>query len=238
MKHLTAFLTLATFIIVFSSCEKIIGKGPVVTENRSTSTFAGLEVHVPAETYFTQDSVYKIELQAQQNILDEMETVVIDNQLKIRFSDHNTKIKSHDGITIRVSAPDISNLEIHGSGNLRVQGPFTPGNIRLGIEGSGSINVNDVATSFIDTRIEGSGSIHVNNGQANEGKAHISGSGNIDLSSVQVHDADARIEGSGTIKVYATDNLDARISGSGTILYRGNPTINTNTSGSGKVIHM
>jgi hypothetical protein len=238
MKHSLALLALATFVIVFSSCEKIVGKGPVVTENRSTSSFNGLEVDVPAETYFTQDSVYRIEVVAQQNILDEMETVVIGDELKIRFRHANTNVKSHDGITIRVSAPDIRNLEIHGSGNLRVAGVFTPANIRLAIEGSGNIIVNDVATSVVDAQIEGSGSIRVDNGQANETIAHIAGSGNIDISDVQAHDADARIDGSGTIKVYATDKLKARISGSGTIFYRGNPTINSSTSGSGKVTHL
>lgn len=238
MKHCNALLAFVTFVVVFSSCEKIVGKGPVITENRSTTSFNGLEVDVPAETHFTQDSVFKVELKAQQNILDEMETVVIGNELKIRFRHPNTNIKSHDGITIHISAPDIRNMEIHGSGNLRVSGPFTPANIRLVIEGSGNIIVNDVTTTVIDTKIEGSGSIRVNNGLANETIADIEGSGHIDASSIQVKDADTRISGSGSIRVHATDNLKARISGSGTIFYRGNPRIDSHTSGSGSVVHL
>lgn len=237
MKHCNALLTLLASLIIFSSCEKLVGRGPVVTEVRNTANFNSLQVSVPAETYFTQDSFFKVELQAQQNILDEMESVVIGDELKIRFR-NSTRLKSHEGITIRVTAPDIRNLEIHGSGNMYVPGPFAPANIRLGIEGSGNITVNDVSTSVVEARIEGSGSIQVKNGVANEGKAHISGSGNINLSPVEVRDAEARIDGSGTIRVFATEKLHARISGSGTIYYRGNPTVNSSTSGSGRVTPM
>jgi Protein of unknown function (DUF2807). len=237
MKHCNALLPLVSSLIILTSCEKLVGKGPVVSETRPTAAFNSLQVSVPAETYFTQDSIFKVELQAQQNILDEMETVVIGDELKIRFR-HSTRLKSHEGITIRITAPDARNLEIHGSGNMYVSGPFAPANIRLGIEGSGNITVNDVSTSVIGARIEGSGSIQVKNGLANASEARISGSGNINLSQVQVRDADARIDGSGTIRVYATDKLNARISGSGTIYYRGQPAVNSSTSGSGRVVPM
>jgi hypothetical protein len=170
--------------------------------------------------------------------LDEIESVVINNELKIRFRNDNTSVRSHDGITIYLSAPDIRNMELVGSGNLQVAGPFTPANIGFSIEGSGNIHVQDISTTVFSTNISGSGNISIDNGLANEAILTIEGSGHTDVSDVQVKDANARISGSGIIKVYATQNLKARISGSGTIFYRGTPAINSQTSGSGSVVHM
>ena len=238
MKQCNLLLALGSLIVVLSSCEKIIGKGPVVVENRSTTSYNDLQVSVPANTYFTQDSVFRLELHAQQNILDEIETVVINNELRIRFRNPDTKVRSHEGINIYVSAPDIRNMEIAGSGMLEVSGPFTPANLGLSIEGSGSIHVRDISTTVINTNISGSGNINISNGFANASVLRIEGSGYTDVSGVQVKEADARISGSGTIRLYATETLQARINGSGTIFYKGSPTVNSSVSGSGSVIHL
>ncbi|HEY8898524.1 MAG TPA: head GIN domain-containing protein [Niastella sp.] len=233
--HLT-FCVILLFVI-FSSCEKITGKGPVVVENRQTASFNGLELKIPADTYFTQDSVYKIELHAQENILDEIETTVINNNLTIRFRHNNTRIRSSEGITIYVSAPDVRWLSVDGSGYLEVPAPYTPANLGLNVDGSGSIKVSNVITTEINNDIDGSGSITVSSGNANATNAHISGSGSMDLSGVMVKDATAGIHGSGNIKLFATQTLDASITGSGSVFYKGSPTVTTHITGSGTVAH-
>ncbi len=237
MKNFNLALCIVLLFIVPSSCKKITGKGPVVTETRQTTSFDGLDVRIPADAYFTQDSVYKLELHAQENILDEIETVVINNNLQIRFRHHNTNIRSSDGVTIYVSGPDVRSFTVDGSGYLEVPAPFTPANLHVQVEGSGNIRLNNVTTTEINADIDGSGSIHVNSGNGNAANLHISGSGSMDMSGVMVKDADAGIRGSGNIKLFATQNLNANISGSGTILYKGSPAVKTHISGSGTVSH-
>lgn len=237
MKNFHLALCAILLFILFSSCEKIVGKGPVVTESRQTAPFDGLIVKIPAETYFTQDSVYKLELHAQENILDEIETTVINNSLQIRFRHSNTHVKSSDGITIYVSGPNVRSLTVDGSGYLQVPTPYTPANLHLEVDGSGNIRVNNVTTAEINSDVDGSGNITVNSGTANAAYAHIDGSGLIDLSGVMVKDAEASIKGSGNIQLFATQSLNASISGSGSILYKGSPTVTTHISGSGTVAH-
>src|ERR1700754_1099816 len=111
MKRLIIALT--GFMFVFSSCEKIVGEGPVVDETRNTSPFQGLSVSVPADAYFTQSPDYSVKLQAQQNILDEIETVVSGNILKIRFRHPNVKIRNSEKITIHVTGPTARELELN-----------------------------------------------------------------------------------------------------------------------------
>ncbi|WP_207513241.1 head GIN domain-containing protein [Longitalea luteola] len=238
MKNFHLALCVVLLFIVSTSCEKVVGKGPVVVEDRRTATFDGLVVEVPADTYFTQDSVYKVELHAQENILDEIETTVINNDLRIRFRHSNTRIRSNEGIRIYVSSPHVRSLAIDGSGYLEATAPVTPANLGIQVEGSGSIRVNNVNTTEINAGIEGSGSISVNSGTANVAKARISGSGLMDLSGVMVKEADASISGSGNIKVFATETLKATISGSGSVFYKGTPAVTSKVSGSGTVTPM
>lgn len=237
MKNFHLALCVILLFLTFSSCRKVTGKGPVVTETRQTASFDGLILKIEADTYFTQDSVFKVELHAQENVLDEIETTVINNNLQIRFRHSNTRIHSNDGISIYVSGPDVRSFTVDGSGNLEAPAPITPANLGLHVNGSGNIRVSNATTTQVDADIDGSGHITVSSGNANAANARISGSGLLDVSGIMVKDADAGISGSGNIKVFATGTLKANISGSGTIFYKGNPLVTTHITGSGTVIH-
>jgi hypothetical protein len=226
---------LICFAAVISSCEKIVGEGPVVTETRNEPPFQGLSVSVPAEAYFTQSPDYSITLQAQQNILDEIETVVSDNILKIRFRHTNVRISNSEKIIVHVTGPTATLLELNGSGSLEAEGTLDAAEIRLYVSGSGSIDAENIQANIIKTIVSGSGRIKVNGGTANEEEITISGSGFVDMSEVMVKDADTRISGSGNMEVYTTHTLQAKISGSGTVFYKGSPTISSQISGSGSV---
>ncbi|THU39872.1 DUF2807 domain-containing protein [Niastella caeni] len=237
MKNFYLALCVVLLFVVSTSCEKVVGKGPVVTETRQTASFEGLEVEIPADIYFTEAPDAKIELHAQQNILDEIETPIINNTLQIRFRHSNTRIKSNDGISIYVSGPNVRSLTVDGDGYLQVPAPFTPSDLHLEVNGSGSIRANNVTTSRLNASIDGSGSINVNSGNANATNLNIRGSGLLDVSGAMAKDGIANIKGSGNIRLFATATLDARITGSGTISYKGSPAVTTHVTGSGTVIH-
>jgi hypothetical protein len=236
MKNFHLALCVILLFIVFSSCKKVTGKGDVVVESRQTASFDGLELKVSADTYFTQDSIYKVELHAQENILDEIETTVINNNLQIRLRHSDTRLRTNEGISIFVSAPNVRSFTVNGSGYLEASNPVTPANLQLRVDGSGNIKMNNVTTTEVNAEVEGSGNITVSSGTANEANVRIDGSGLIDIKGIMVKDADASIRGSGNISLFATQSLQANISGSGTIFYKGAPTVTKHISGSGTVI--
>jgi hypothetical protein len=236
MKNFHLALCVLLLFIVSSSCKKVTGKGPVVIESRQTASFNGLVLEVPADTYFTRDSVYKVELHAQENILDEIETTVINNNLQVRLRHHDTRLRTNEGISIFVSGPDVRSFNVEGSGYIETSNPITPANLHLRVDGSGSIKVKDVTTSEVNAAIDGSGHITINSGTANEANVNIEGSGLMDLKGIMVKDADASVRGSGNISLFVTQTLQASISGSGTIFYKGSPTVTKHISGSGSVI--
>jgi hypothetical protein len=229
---------LSAFLVSMWSCkkERVEGDGPVVTETRSANNFSGIDLRVAANVYYKQDSVYKLEVSAQQNILDVMETYVSNGKLVVKF-ENDKRVRSHDPITVAVSGPSLSSVRLSGSGNVNAMGKLSPASMEIDISGSGDIFITELNTSWLDADISGSGNIRIGSGSATEEKLAISGSGNIDLTNVQAVKAKSKTSGSGDIRLSVSQSLDVTISGSGSVYYKGNPIINTNISGSGKVIH-
>jgi len=235
MKKLSILLTLAATGF-FTSCEKIVGEGGLVTETRTTGSFTGIESSVSGNIFYTQGSDYKVELTAQQNILNVMETPIVNNKLVIRFK-NNVRVKSHEQITIKVTAPSISSIASSGSGNVSVLSPLNSNDLSFRLSGSGSITLPTISCSHLEGTISGSGNMSIAGGTATTETFKISGSGNIDARNVLSKSASTNTSGSGTIWLSASETLDVIISGSGSVYYSGTPVVTTSISGSGRVIH-
>ena len=209
----------------------------MTTENRSLSNFTSIHFGVPGDLFYTQDSVFKIEIQAQENIIREIETYLVGSELKIRVNDH-ARLKSREDIRINVSAPNITALSLSGSGNLNVLQPYRPSNTKLTVSGSGTMSINLLETNSIDADVSGSGELMVFDGSAKHEDADISGSGRIDFLGVTSKTANTEISGSGSVKLNVIDELTSKISGSGSVYYKGNPVVNSTVSGSGRIIRL
>lgn len=219
----------------FLSCEKIKGKGEVVTETREITGFTGISLAIDATILFTPDSVYFMEVSAQQNILDVLRTSISNGKLIVSYQS-NVIVGKHEPITIRISAPDVSSLNISGSGDIDVLTTWIGHYLETDISGSGNLTLADISANEIDSKISGSGNIHAESGLVNYEQLRISGSGDIDLLQVEADTVYADISGSGDIKVTVHKFLDVSISGSGNVGYHGTPAmINTRISGSGTV---
>ena len=236
MKKLSILFS-AAILIFSSSCKKVTGEGDLRTETRTTGSFTGIEGQVSGNVYFTQGPENKVELTAQQNILNVIETPIINNRLVVRFK-NNVRVRDHETITIRVTAPTISSIGSSGSGNVTVSSPLAANTLTFTLSGSGNMSLPTVTASHLEASISGSGNISIGGGTANTEKLKISGSGTIDAQQVLAKSVTTTTSGSGDIRVQASETLDVTISGSGSLFYLGKPLVNTNISGSGKVIHL
>lgn len=229
----------AVLMIAMSSCskDKISGEGPVVLEVRTLSTdFFGVECMVPAKVNYKIDPVRKVEILAQRNILDILETKVgSTGRIEVKFR-NNVNVRDHDEITINISGPTIYYLGLSGTGEIKTEGNMTASNIYLNVSGSGDIKVQNAVVGRLDANISGSGNITVQSGAvADIEYLKVTGSGNINLADVPCKEAEVTTTGSGDVKVNLTDKLKVSISGSGNVLYRGNPQVTSQVSGSGTV---
>jgi hypothetical protein len=227
---------LAAVLFIFPSCEKVVGEGPLVTQTRTVGNFTGISSEMSGKVNFTVAPDYKVEITAQQNILDVLNTNVVNGVLHIDFK-NNVRVREHEDLFINITAPYADYFRLSGSGNMNVQGDIAANSLHVTLSGSGDIAVQTGAIADkIDVDISGSGNISIGNGSAVNEDVEISGSGKVEIAGVDAQNAITHTSGSGDVKLAVTKNLDAHISGSGSVYYHGNPIISTHISGSGRVI--
>ena len=234
MKTIKFILLSLLIAATLTSCQKINGKGEVVRISRTVTDFTGIELSMDATVYYTQGNIYSFEIEAQENLIGYIETIVKGNDLVIR-EENGVNIGKHDPIRIYITAPDILSLDISGSGTINVNQCWTGNDLSTTISGSGTVNIPNLQCNRISSDISGSGNIEINGGLCNYEDFTISGSGSIDMRMVECATTYADISGSGDIYANVQKLLDAEISGSGNIYYYGTPAINTHISGSGNI---
>lgn len=227
---------LAVMAILFTACEKVVGEGPVRTEARDIANFKGVDLRMNAKVYFKQEPEYKVEVKAQDNILERLQTHVEFNNLVIKLR-NDVRLGRHEEIIVNVSGPHLESLRVSGSGHIITPSLVDADNeLEMDISGSGNIEMVDLVTPSLDANISGSGDIRVQSGMAPNEKLRISGSGNINLANVLAKQVQTTTSGSGNMRVAVSEQLSVTISGSGNVYYKGQPSINTSVSGSGKVL--
>lgn len=235
MKKLSVLFILGMiFVTLMPSCRKVSGTGPVVSETRSVSGFSEIKSELPADIIITPAAQYNVRVEAQQNIIDVIETVLNDGILTLRVK-NNTVIKPDSRVKVYVSSPVIEGLMVSGSGNMQVTDVLPSTDLYMKVSGSGNINIPKLNANSIDANISGSGEININDGSIAQENIEISGSGSMNLSNMAATNSEVKISGSGNARIYVTGNLKVRITGSGSVYYRGAPAIDVSITGSGKL---
>src|SRR5262245_45015955 len=97
-------LVLMSALIIFPSCEKVVGEGPLVTQTRTVSNFSGVSSEMSGKVNFAIAPEFKVEITAQQNILDVLNTNVSNGVLHIDFK-NNVRVREHEDLLINITAP-------------------------------------------------------------------------------------------------------------------------------------
>ncbi len=233
IQYLMSLLYVGGILVFLSSCDPLgtRGSGDLQTETRNVTDFHALEVDICGKVEVRVDSVYKVEVTCEDNIIEYLETIEDNGVLKIRF-DRN--VYDVDKLKITVSAPSWDAFEINGSADVELFDDISGDKLTVDISGSGDINLNKAFFDQFDFKVSGSGDIDVN-GAGDHLKCSVSGSGEVDALDCPVKTADINVSGSGDVRLDVSESLDVTISGSGLVEYKGNPVVNKSVSGSGKV---
>lgn len=235
MKKISILLALCVLFASFlPSCRKVSGSGPIVSETRKISGFNEIRSELSADVYISSGSNYNIVIEGQQNIIDAIETVLSNGMLTVRVK-NNTIIKPDERIKVYITSPDVRSIVLSGSGNIVTTDTLQTSELRLKINGSGSIIMQALAAYSVDANISGSGEININGGAVTHEDIDISGSGSINFLNLQASNSKIRIAGSGNATVFVAEYLQVRISGSGSVFYKGEPAVDVQITGSGKL---
>jgi len=235
------YLPIIAATLLLTSCEKewidvVRGTGPVVSEDRTTPSYHEVTLNIPADVYIYQGVNEGITIEAQNNVIDVIDTRVKNGELDIKF-ENNVVVKRYEPIKVYITTKDLSMIKISGSGNVYNETPIVTDELVMKISGSGNVDLHDIDALHVEARISGSGKIYLS-GVCDDQYMQISGSGSIHAFDLVSKISEINISGSGKTEITALDYLNAEISGSGNIYYKGHPGVDSHISGSGGLYHV
>jgi hypothetical protein len=187
------------------------GSGVSATQTRTVARFSSLEVAGSNNVTVTVGPTQSVAVHADSNLISHVTTHVVAGKLVIADTGSFT---TKTPMSVEVSVPSLTMLNLRGSGQLSVTGIKAP-RLTVTVSGSGLLHAAGTATR-LDVTVSG------------DGLAQLS-----QLSASQVH---AVLTGSGLIQVTATTSLDAAVPGTGAIVYSGNPAqVTSSVTGVGTV---
>ncbi|MBK8556520.1 MAG: DUF2807 domain-containing protein [Lewinellaceae bacterium] len=236
MKTITKLSVLLFLALGMSACDPfdIKGSGALVNEVRNPSDFDQVSISVPGKIRLQKGPDYQVDIQIESSLVPYLETEVRNGRLDVYFSRNTYDV---DDLEITITAPDFKGIDVSGSAALLCEDQLSGDVLDLNVSGSGSMLLNNILLTTVQSKISGSGAITLK-GVAEHLEANISGSGNLEALDCPVKTADLTISGSGSIRCEVYDQLKANISGSGCVYYKGSPVLDVSTSGSGKVKKM
>jgi hypothetical protein len=244
MKKFLSIGLIATIVIMLqfslNSCDDdfmdcIDGNGVVDSETRQIIDFDEIGVYGEFDVIFKQDSFHSIEVEAEENLIPYIVTAVSGNKLIVKSLDDRC-LRNKKVMRVYVTAPDIDEMALLGSGSIRSEDTIFTENIDLKITGSGNMNIL-LDAYHLDGTITGSGDMKVS-GFGEYTRFVITGSGEMRTLDYLHNYCDIEISGSGDAWIDAAKALDVTILGSGDVFYVGNPSISKKISGSGDLIRI
>ncbi len=191
----------------------IRGQGSTLSESRSLSGFHSINNAIVADVFLTQGSPQNVRIEAQQNILEVLQTEVVNEELILSFEEC---VEDLEKVTVTITLPEITRLTLSGVGNFTVQ--------------------NDVDLAALDVFLVGVGDFNLR-GTTEDLFISLVGVGNVNAFDLSTDSCEISIVGAGNAEVFVNDTLDVTIVGAGTVFYKGDPAITSNITGTGSIVN-
>lgn len=232
-----AALLLPLALAAPSSWAATAGSGRSASEARELAPFRAIAVRGPIRLVLRQAAAQSVQVQADDNLLALIETVVEDGRggptLRVGIR-RGESIRPRSDIVVDVGVAQLERIDSAGAGSVEVDGLSGPA-LALSLSGSVDARLRGLALDRLSLRIAGSGDIAAA-GRADRLELSIAGSGDVRAQALQAQDVSVRIAGSGDASVDAGRSLEVSIAGSGDVAYTGNASIKSSVAGSGSIV--
>ncbi len=196
-----------------NSTNCLAGQGAIVSETRTiTDDFNSINSFIFGDIFITQGPKEDIRIEGQQNIIDQINTDVVNGELRLTL---DRCVSIGQAVKVYVVVPEIESLTLLGVGDIIAQNDFDLSELNITLTGTGDIRLRG-NSSNLDILLTGVGDV-----KAFEMTSDI---------------CEVRISGVGDTEVSVNDELNVTITGTGDLYYKGNPTITSTITGSGTII--
>ncbi|QBQ40852.1 DUF2807 domain-containing protein [Sphingobacterium psychroaquaticum] len=240
--------------IAFVSC-LTLGLQAQHKQTRKISTPSGVSVATSLQTEYIRSNRNEVIVEAEDaKHLEQIETVVKDNVLYIRYKRNTTNVgRKNNRITVYAST-DLKSIEVSSSGSLTINDPIQTNSLDIDVSSSGKLQAGRIqaAKASIDIGSSGrfTGAIRAQHleidasssgkltltGEADQVSVDMSSSANLDLSGLKAKSVQVDGSSSAYLSIQATESIRGDVSSSAKIEHIGTPkTISVSKSSSGRV---
>lgn len=256
--NLSKIILVFVVVLLGQSCVRPIigirGEGEIISKNIDIPQITGVLLSVDAEVVIISGDNQEIVIEAQENILENIELKVDDGIWEIGY---DKNVKEHDGVKIYVTIPTLDRIYSTGTGNIICNSDFIGEDLDVAINGTGDIFCNsfleyngvtieitgtgsiDIYGSFMNcqSRVTGTGNIFIE-GISNNLSISSTGTGHFNGIDFETNNTEIISTGSGDCTVFVNENFDITISGTGDVYYKGFPSMNSQITGTGRIISL
>ena len=225
-------IVLLAFLLQAETCaEKDYGPEKKVV--REVGMFTAIEVSDGIDVYLTQGELEPLVVEAQEQLIDDLITVVKDDVLKIYIDRATTFMKT---ARVHVTVPNIKKIETSGGSDLIAETVIVGRELILEASGGSDIKI-EVEVEHLGIKTSGGSDVDVS-GTADKLVARTSGGSDLSGFGLVVHKAKLESSGGSDIEIHVLDELSAIASGGSDIVYKGNPSdLKIESSSSADVTH-
>lgn len=209
--NFTSFGRASGSLINFSFGSGIKGSGVAAIEARDITDFNSVDVGGVFQVEITAQKDFAVEVEADDNLLQYIETEVSGGTLSITS---DKRLNPSSPIRIRISAPDIE---------------------RIKSSGASKVSLNDLKNSELTVDTSGVSKVTLA-GQTANLTVDVSGASHIDAENLAAENANIDASGASHVSVNVLNELRSDASGASKIRYTGSPkSVEKNTSGASSV---
>lgn len=210
------WLIITLFATAFYACdtETIRGSGDVVSEIRTVGNFVGVEVEDAFEVEIVRGDQPEVEVRADDNLIDRIETTVSGSTLKVGY-DGNINIRGSATTEIFITMPTIESIRFDDA-----------------IDGA-LVNFVDLPALHIDVNDASSLSL---SGSAEELNAQVNDASNVRGFNFQTNVCKVNLNDASEMDIFCNDRLEGKVEDASTLRYKGDPTVDVSTSDAGRVV--
>jgi hypothetical protein len=232
LRRILLAMLASSFLMGAAAAAGITGSGKVASEGRPVSAFQAIVLKGPMQLVLRQAAKEAVEVRADDNLLQLVETTVNGGTLEIAAR-RGASYTTRNSIVVTVDVVTLKELALVGTGDATGDG-LKAGELKVRIEGAGDLRLRQLSADALAINVSGSGDVTVS-GRTGKLGVSIAGSGDVATRELEADEVSVNIAGSGDAHVNARKTLAVAIAGSGDVDYTGEASVRTSIAGSGTV---
>lgn len=211
-----------------TACTQMNGSGNIVSEDRNIGNFTGIEAGGAFEVELRNGEVVKVRVEADDNLINLIETKVDGNILKI--TSKSGRRLNNGYFKVFITAPEINYIYMSGAASVIIK-DILKNKEKIKLQASGAASIKgELESPEVETEASGAATINIS-GRTQKYIAESSGSATTKSSQLLSETTTASSSGAANLHVFSSVSLKANASGASEIRYKGGGSTVIKTSG-------